>query len=88
MSTWFYDDSKGGGECRLLVRQSLVQEKEYLEIRIQLREAEAALREAPQEAQLKEKVDTLRKRQTDLEAQTRFADDYPPDFALGAPPHG
>jgi hypothetical protein len=88
MSKWFYDGSKNGGECQLLRRQTQALEKDYLEIRVLLRDAEAALREAPLDAQLKEKVDDLRKRQADLESQARFADDYPPEFAIGAPPHG
>lgn len=88
MSMWFYNDSKEGGECQLLRRQAQALEKEYLEIRVLLREAEVALREAPQDACLKEKVNDLRKKQADLECRARFADDYPPEFALGAAPHG
>ncbi len=63
-------------------------EKQYLEIRILLREAEAALRASPEDGGLKEAVGNLRRRQAELESQARFADDYPPEFALGAPPHG
>jgi hypothetical protein len=85
---WFDDGPEKGGECRLLVRQTQALEKEYLEIRILLQEAEAARRVSPQDARLKEKIESLRKRQAELESQARFADDYPPEFALGAPPHG
>jgi hypothetical protein len=88
MSKWFYDGPQDGGECQLLRRQAQALEKEYLEIRVLLREAEAALRASPQDVQLQENVESLRKKQADLESQARFADDYPPEFALGAPPHG
>ncbi len=70
---WFYDEAKDSGECQLLRRQTQALEKEYLQIRVLLRDAEVPLREAPPDAQLKEKVDDLRKRQADLESQARFA---------------
>jgi hypothetical protein len=88
MSRWFYDASEGGSQCQVLHRQGQALEKEYLEIRILLREAEIKLRESPQNDRLQETVEHLRKRQADLESRARFADDYPPEFALGAPPHG
>ncbi len=69
-------------------RQGRALEKEYLETRVLLREAEAALQASPQDAGLQEKVADLRNRQADLESRARLADDYPLEFALGAPPHG
>jgi hypothetical protein len=85
---WFYDGPEKGGECQLLRKQAQALEKEYLEIRVHLRDAEAALRESPQDVHLKGKVESLRQRQAELESRARFTDDYPPEFALGAPPHG
>lgn len=85
---WFYNGSKGGGECQILRREAPALEKEYLEIRVLVHKAEAAWRESPQDGRLKETVEQLRQRQADLEGQGRFGDDYPPEFALGAPPHG
>ncbi len=49
-----------------------------------LRQAEVALQKSPQDVLLKERLEFLLKRQADLESRTRFADDYPPEFALGA----
>jgi hypothetical protein len=43
MSAWFFDETKEGGECQHLGRQTQAPEKEYLEIRKLVHEAEAAL---------------------------------------------
>lgn len=88
MSMWFYGDDKHGGECQLVCGQAQALEEEYLQIRVLLQETEAALRQAPDDAGLQAKRDDLRKRQADLESRARFADDYPPEFALGAAPYG
>lgn len=82
------DSSKDRSECGFIRNQARALEKEYLRIRLLLQETEVKLRKNPQNSCLQEKINDLRQRQSALESQARFGDDYPLEFALSADPHG
>lgn len=84
----FEDDARAGGECQLWGQQVRVWEAEYLRLRVRLQEAEVRLREDPRNAGVKASIAEIRQQLTNLEERSRCADDYPPEFALGADPHG
>ena len=89
MSMWLYDELREMEDFRLYQKEVRRLEREYLEIRILLRDAEADYRADPDSEYLKAKVKYLQKRQKDLESQAaRLAADHPLEIALFAPPHG
>ena len=89
MSMWLYDDLKEMQDFQILRGEVKRLEKEYLDIRIQLRDTEADLRSDPDSEYLQAKVKYLSKRLKDLEKKgPRFAADYPLEIALFGPPHG
>jgi len=86
---WFYDDAGDMKEYKNLSKAVRDLEREYLEIRFLLRDAEQALREDPENEYLKAKVNYLSKRLMGLEKQApRLAADLPLEIALFTPPHG
>ena len=88
-SMWFYDDAGEMEEYQNLSDAVRVLEREYLEIRILLRDAEKALRTDADSDYLKVKVQYLKKRLADLEKQApRLASDLPLEIALFSAPHG
>ncbi len=89
MSMWLYDDAQDMKEFQILRGEVKRLEKEYLDIRIQLRDTEADLRSDPDSEYLQAKVKYLSKRLKDLEKEgPRLASDYPLEIALFGPPHG
>ncbi len=89
MSMWLYDDAKEMEEFQALRREVKRYEKEYLDLRVQLRDTEADLRSDPDNEYLKAKVKYLNKRQKDIEKKgPRLAADHPLEISLFAPPHG
>jgi len=89
MSMWLYDDLNEMQDFQILRDEVKRLEKEYLDIRIQLRDTETDLRSDPDNEYLQAKVKYLSKRQKDLEKKgPRFAADYPLEIALFGPPHG
>ena len=89
MSMWLYDDAQDMKEFQILRGEIKRLEKEYLDIRIQLRDTEADLRSDPDSEYLQAKVKYLSKRLKDLEKKgPRLAADYPLEIALFGPPHG
>ena len=89
MSMWLYDDAQDMEEFQILRREIKRLEKEYLDLRIQLRDTEADLRSDPDSEYLQAKVKYLSKRLKDLEKKgPRLAADYPLEIALFGPPHG
>ena len=89
MSMWLYDDAQDMEEFQILRREIKRLEKEYLDLRIQLRDTEADLRSDPDSEYLQAKVKYLSKRLKNLEKEgPRFAADYPLEIALFGPPHG
>jgi hypothetical protein len=86
---WLYDDAGEMEEFQSYQRDVRRIEKEYLEIRVLLRDAEENRRADPDSVYLKAKVKYLQKRLKDLESQgPRLAADHPLEIALWAPPHG
>lgn len=89
MSMWLYDELREMEDFRLYQKEVRRLEREYLEIRVLLRDAEEDYRKDPDSEYLKAKVKYLQKRQKDLESQAaRLAADHPLEIALFAPPHG
>ena len=89
MPMWLYDDVKEMEDFQTYRQEVRALEREYLEIRVLLRDAEEALSADPESEYLRAKVAYLTKRQKDLERQgPRFAADHPLEIALWAPPHG
>lgn len=86
---WFYDEAREMQEYQNLSDAVRRIEREYLELRILLRDAEAALRGRPDSAYLKAKVNYLQKRVKGIEQlEPRLAADTPLEIALFTPPHG
>jgi polyhydroxyalkanoate synthesis regulator phasin len=86
---WLYDDSQDMEEFQRLRGEVKRLEKEYLDLRIQLRDTELDLRSDPDNEYLKAKVTYLNKRLRDIEKKgPRLAADYPLEISLFGPPHG
>ena len=89
MGMWLYDDIQEMKDFQALRHDIKRLEKENLDLRIQLRDAEAGLRSDSDDEYLKAKVKYLNKRIKDLERKSpRLAADHPLEIALFAPPHG
>jgi hypothetical protein len=89
MSMYFYDEAGEMEEYQLLQKQIRAVEKEYLELRVVLREAQEALRGEPQSEECKARVQYLEKRLKDLEKKNPWLTwDTPVEVALFSPPHG
>jgi hypothetical protein len=89
MTMWIYDDASEMEEFQTYQREVRRLEREYLEIRVLLRDAEEAFRADPGSEYLEAKVKYLNKRLRDLESQgPRLAADHPLEISLWAPPHG
>ena len=89
MSMWLYDDVREMEEFQNYQKEVRRVEREYLEIRILLRDTEADYRADPSSEYLGAKVKYLQKRLKDLEGQAaRLAADHPLEISLFAPPHG
>jgi hypothetical protein len=86
---WFYDEMGDQEEWQAFQKDILPLEKEYLEIRVALRDAEAALRDDPGNDHLQDRVENLAKRQAEVERKAPWiASDYPWEFFLWGVPHG
>jgi hypothetical protein len=89
MSMWLYDDAREMEEFQNYKKEVRRVEREYLEIRVLLRDAQADYRADPASEYLEAKVKYLQKRLKDLEGQAaRLAADHPLEISLFAPPHG
>ena len=86
---WYYDDLNEMQEFNNLREDVKRLEKEYLDLRIRLRDTEAELRSDPDSEYLLAKVKYLNKRLKDIERKgPRLAADYPLEMALFSAPHG
>jgi len=86
---WLYDEMQEMQDFQNLRTEVKRLEKEYLELRVLLRDTEADLRTDPNSEYLKAKVEYLNKRLKDMEKMApRLAADHPLEIALFAPPHG
>ncbi|HAA02948.1 MAG TPA: hypothetical protein DCZ69_03320 [Syntrophobacteraceae bacterium] len=89
MGMWLYDDAREMEEFQIYQQEVRRLEREYLEIRVLLRDAREEFRADPDSEYLEAKVRYLQKRLKDLESQApRLAADHPLEIALWAPPHG
>ena len=86
---WFYDEMGGQEEWQAFQKEILPLEKEYLAIRVALRDAQAALRDDTGNDQVREQVEGLKKRQEEMERKAPWiCSDYPWEFFLWGVPHG
>lgn len=84
---WFYDEPEE--LLQAFRKETQPVEKEYLELRVLLRDTEAALRGEPENAHLKARVKYLKKRIEDLEKLAPWvASDTPWEVLLWGVPHG
>ena len=89
MSMWFFDESEDMEDYQAFKREVLRLEREYLEYRALLRDAEKELRENPEDENLRARVNYFIKRLKDLERQGPWlSSDLPMEYALWGPPHG
>jgi len=86
---WFYDEPPE--EFKAFRKEALRLEKEHLEVRIALRDGEAALRADPGNPELQTRVEDLKKRLAELDRQAPWISspaDMPLELALWGVPHG
>lgn len=84
---WFYDEPDEMWQTFRKEAEPL--EKEYLELRVLLRDAEAALCDEPENEHLKARLGYLKKRLDDLEKKAPWiAADTPWEVLLWGVPHG
>jgi hypothetical protein len=89
MSMWFYDEGQEMEEYQRLQKQIRAVEREYLELRLVLRDAQEKLRAQPDSQEFRVKVQYLEKRLKDLEHKNPWLSwDTPIEVALFSPPHG
>jgi len=86
---WFYDDAEEVEEFQLFWKESRQLEKEYLEIRVALRDAATALLARPEDEGLNARARYLSRRAKDLERQFPWLSaEAPVELALWGTPHG
>jgi hypothetical protein len=89
MGMWLYDDMQEMEDFQALRKEVKRLEREYLDLRVQLRDTEVDLKADPDSEYLKAKVKYLNKRITDIEKMgPRLAADHPLEISLFGPPHG
>jgi hypothetical protein len=89
MSMWFYDEPGEMEEYQRVKEEVRSVEKEYLELRLMLREALKALQAEPQSELQQARVKYLEKRINHLEEKNPWLLwDTPIEVALFSPPHG
>jgi hypothetical protein len=89
MAMWLYDEVREMEDFQLYQKEVRRLEREYLEIRILLHDAEQGYRKDPENEYLEAKMKYFQKRLKDLESQAaRLAADHPLEISLFAPPHG
>ncbi len=86
---WFYDEAGELEEWQTFRKEAQQLEKEHLEIRVALRDAEADLQANPGDEGLKARVEELRKRLEELNKQFPWlSSDVPVEILLWGVPHG
>lgn len=89
MAMWFYDDAGEMEDFQTFQKDSRQLEKRHLELRVALRDAEAALRADPENDDLKARVKGFKERLEELEKRAPWITrEVPIEIALWAPPHG
>lgn len=86
---WFYDEAGELEEFQAFRGEVLRVEEEHLEIRVGMRDAEAALRADPGNGDLKARLEELRKRLEALEERAPWIlSGVPKEILLWEPTHG
>ena len=86
---WFYDELGELDEWQTFREAALPLEKEHLETRVALRDAEAALRDDPGNEDLKSRLEELKKRLEELDRRAPWiSSDVAMEIALWGVPHG
>ena len=86
---WFYDEAEELEGWQTFRKEAQHLEKEHLEIRVALRDAEAALRADPGNEDLKARVVGFKKRLEELDRQVPWiSSDVPLEILLWGVPHG
>ncbi len=86
---WFYDDLEELEGWQTFRREAQQVEKEHLEIRVALRDAETALRSAPGNEDLRDRVQQLKEKLEELEKRAPWISaDVPVEILLWGVPHG
>jgi len=89
MSMWFYDEAGEMEEYRSIKKEVRAVEKEYLDLRVVLWDAQLALKGEPQNENLQARVKYLEKRIKHLEEKNPWLTwETPIEVALFSPPHG
>jgi hypothetical protein len=89
MSMFFFDDAGEVLEYQMFRRKDQSLEQVHLELRKALQEAEAALKKAPGNPELKARAENLQKKLKELEEKNPWLTlDYPLEILLWCPPHG
>ena len=84
---WFYDEPEE--MWRTFRKEAGSLEKEHLELRVVLRDAEAALQAEPDNEQIKARLEYVKKRLDELEKKAPWiASDTPWEVLLWGVPHG
>jgi hypothetical protein len=86
---WFYDEAGELEEWQAFRKEALPLEREHLEIRLVLRDAQAALRADPKNEHLEARVIFLTKRLEEIERKAPWiSSDVPCEISLWGVPHG
>lgn len=86
---WFYDEAGELEEWQAFRKEALPLEREHLEIRLALRDAQAALRADPKNENLEARVIFLTKRLEEIERKAPWiSSDVPLEISLWGVPHG
>ncbi len=86
---WFYDDLEELEGWQTFRREAQQVEKEHLEIRVALRDAEAGLRANPGDEALKARVEELKNKLEELNKQFPWlSSGVPVEILLWGVPHG
>jgi DNA-binding transcriptional regulator GbsR (MarR family) len=89
MADFFYDEDEGWEMWSSLRQEAQGVEKEYLESRTALRDAEAALRRDPGNEELQLRVKKLKAKLEELEEREPWlTSPYPIEVLLWGTPHG
>jgi len=84
---WFYDE--GWDEVLAFRKEAQLLEKEHLELRVALREAEAALRADPGNRELRGRVEELKRGLEEVERRAPWVSyPVPLEVLLWTDPHG
>ncbi len=89
MVMFFFDEAGELEEYQTFRKKDQPLEMVYLEIRVALNDAEAALQANPGNEDLEARLEVLKKRLAVLEQEAPWLTfDYPVEYMLWGPPHG